>query len=155
MLQTKYFKNCYRVPDQERGPIFISLGPNIKVAKYVFLFTCVLLESLFYLNLSLQRTSLRHSEKDLDKTVLWLLKLDNEMNNKMHMDLCSPLNYLFWCFIFLDCPVEFKRGFLIECRPFLCGDGGVKNLFKNRHKVIYAYTTTPKPWESIFQLLNL
>ena len=50
MLQTKYFKNCYRVPDQERGPIFISLGPNIKVAKYVFLFTCVLLESLFYLN---------------------------------------------------------------------------------------------------------
>lgn len=130
------------------------LDPNIKVAKYVFLFTCVLLESLFYLNLSLQRTSLRHSEKDWDNTVFWLLKLDNEMNNKMHMDLCSPLNYLFWCFIFLDCFVEFKRGFLIECRPFLCGDGGVKNLLKNRHKVTCAYTTTPNPGKVFFSFLT-
>lgn len=108
-----------------RGIQFLCLRPNIKVAKCVFLFACVLLESLFYLNLSLQRTSLRHKQKDWDNTVLWLLKLGNEMNNKMHMDLCSLSNYLFWCFIFLDCSDEFKRSFLIEHRPFLCGDGGL------------------------------
>lgn len=54
MPQTKYCFKCYGVSDcylfcsdKERNPIFISLVPNIKVKNYVFLFMCILLESLF------------------------------------------------------------------------------------------------------------
>lgn len=63
-------------------PILTSFVLIIKVENCVFLFMCILLESLLYFFVPTVNISKAHTKTEI--TMLHLLKPDNEINNKMH-----------------------------------------------------------------------